>query len=379
MCVTQDEGPEPSRHLYMTLAPDECSPCVPRGVTCSPMSEWTMPVKAGGEGVAAGGAASKALAIRNPKTGEVIARKALLGKTEQAKAALLSKDAKLKWQAAAKVLRQSRWCADHSTFSALNVDGLRRPNSELGASYQTPRDAARLARVQAKHGMGSMDPAKSKRGTNAWVASARAAMTLERNAAGMGPGEKIPRAAAATLAALSLEPGIGLRQMKQQKLQPLQEPEPAASEQKEEEAAASIGVVEPHLELLEDKPLEAKRPWKPKFLMNQKKEDDLVPEETATSAGDSQIQEASDTNSGEELCPPSSPEVAPLEAKELCPPSSPEAAPFEAAPQEASPKAETPPPSPAAAILGEFFQSPRHRGGKSRKKSSDASLPSPPL
>merc|ERR1740138_1502093 len=105
-------------------------------------------------------------------------------------------------------------------------------------------------------------------------------MTLERNAPGMGPGEKIPAAAALTLSALSLEPSGLNRQKQQQTQQPLPEPTP------QEEDVAVISAVEPHraAEVL----LEAKRPWKPKRLMNQKKDDDLVPEETATSAGESQ-------------------------------------------------------------------------------------------
>jgi hypothetical protein len=78
----------------------------------------------------------KAFAFKDPKTGEVISRMALLETPgEQAqnkvKPGCLTPEQKARWQAAARMvtiyMRQGRWTPDHSSFSALNVDQIRLP------------------------------------------------------------------------------------------------------------------------------------------------------------------------------------------------------------------------------------------------------------
>eukprot|EP00419_Tripos_fusus_P010189 CAMPEP_0172669250 /NCGR_PEP_ID=MMETSP1074-20121228/9561_1 /TAXON_ID=2916 /ORGANISM="Ceratium fusus, Strain PA161109" /LENGTH=213 /DNA_ID=CAMNT_0013485999 /DNA_START=44 /DNA_END=682 /DNA_ORIENTATION=+ len=79
---------------------------------------------------------NKAFAFKDPNTGEVIPRSALLGRPDdqapsKVKPGGLTAEQKARWQAAAGLvtayMRQGRWTPDHSSFSALNVDEIRRP------------------------------------------------------------------------------------------------------------------------------------------------------------------------------------------------------------------------------------------------------------
>mmetsp|Transcript_65035 Transcript_65035/g.209521 ORF Transcript_65035/g.209521 Transcript_65035/m.209521 type:complete len:833 (-) Transcript_65035:126-2624(-) len=328
MCMMQEPGhfdlQDQNRHVFMAMAPDDCPSHSPTtGSACTSVGEWTPPAKADGS-VGACGSTSKALAIRNPKTGEVIARTALLGKSS-ASTGGLSAIQKTKWQAAAKVvasrLRGARWCADHSTFSALNVDGLRRDpsgapgrGSQQGAGYRQPRAAAHhgsqataklsdpvLPLVTEKAGGKSPDPASQ---------SAKAAAFLNRS---IGRSEKIPAAAAATLAALSLEAGTGRHERRSAVPATAKSPSAeelpasvasavlaASSTPSAPTAAGGVGPEAPAAGTSATPP--AARPWRPKRLVAQEAID-AIQEEPQTSAGGSKpasLPETSDAASGEE-------------------------------------------------------------------------------
>jgi len=90
---------------------------------------------------------NKAFAVKDPKTGEVIPRSALLerpGEQVQSKVKTggLTPEQKARWQAAARVvtiyMRQGRWTPDHSSFSALNVDQIRIPAPGRSRQHRAP-------------------------------------------------------------------------------------------------------------------------------------------------------------------------------------------------------------------------------------------------
>lgn len=186
------------------------------------MGEWGMPqMKA--QSVPN---ASRALAIRNPKTGEVIGGSKVLDeashsqrlrkmKIDSAKQALLggtsleSVLAKAKGFAAAKVVAKrvgaARWCADHSTFSALNIDG------NLDGALRGRGGPLRGDLPQAAQAKPTPTVSKS---TPSAAGDISAGLLAQKGQGGPLPllpltakSTTIGAKAAATLAALSLEPG----------------------------------------------------------------------------------------------------------------------------------------------------------------------------
>uniref|UniRef100_A0A7S4RVD5 MIF4G domain-containing protein n=1 Tax=Alexandrium monilatum TaxID=311494 RepID=A0A7S4RVD5_9DINO len=189
---------------------------------CS-VPEWRRPARAANGALRSGSGASKAIAIRNPKTGEVIAGRAPPGKAD-ASPARTAGPQNPKWLAAAravaKELRARRWFADHSTFSALNVDGPGR-HARCSAGMAAPpvlRDsrwpgAARPSAPLAGGGGSVPAPAVPRapcaRAPPAQQDTARAARAEALLGRAISRSNRLPAAAAATLAALSLEPGLG--------------------------------------------------------------------------------------------------------------------------------------------------------------------------
>lgn len=106
---------------------------------------------------------SRAFGIKDPKTGEVITRSALLEKAGELPSGPrcgnggsgggMTAVQKAKWQAAAGVvtryMRQGRWSADHSTFSALNVDEVRLSSGGAPRQGQQKASAAAVAGRQS--------------------------------------------------------------------------------------------------------------------------------------------------------------------------------------------------------------------------------------
>jgi len=108
------------------------APAAASGQMRANAAPWVPPEQQGKTAVST----NKAFAFKNPKTGEVISRSALLerpgGQTQSnIKPGGLTAEQKARWQAAACVvtmyMRQGRWTPDHSSFSALNVDQIRVP------------------------------------------------------------------------------------------------------------------------------------------------------------------------------------------------------------------------------------------------------------
>lgn len=192
---------------------------------------------------------SKALAIRNPKTGEVIA--APVEQQSKARNALTA-FAKTEWAATAEMIckrmRAQKLRPDHSTFSALNVDGLRKaPPKTLRHTTDVLVRPCTLLKE------------------NSPVGSSKITKVLPE-VPFFNPNQKIPSTTAAILAALSLEPGQGKRR-----------PAVAMACQVPSESSP-LGSSSP----AEAPSLASKRPWKPKRLQMQ---EDGSGEEPSTSAG----------------------------------------------------------------------------------------------
>jgi len=113
-------------HMFPSLNPEEQGADSSLAHHCPSMVDWAPTVCDRGLKVPSS-VSSKALTIRNPKTGEVIGPD-----KPRNKVGALTLAAKAKWQEeAAKVLARRagsiKWCADHSTFSALNIEGVVSP------------------------------------------------------------------------------------------------------------------------------------------------------------------------------------------------------------------------------------------------------------
>lgn len=192
---------DPASQLLYELAPDTGRPRKSSRAVRHSQGLWTPNAEAHGAPVSSG--PSKAFDIKNPKTGKTIVREDLLdGKAVHE---VLTPAFKAKWAAAAKVvaarMKSARWCADHSTFSALNVDGIRPPKSAraAGAAQVDPASSRQQApSAAASRPAGVVE----KKGVEGQEGSALFASFLDQRALSSG---KISAKAAANIAALSLE------------------------------------------------------------------------------------------------------------------------------------------------------------------------------
>jgi len=193
-----------SGHMFVPLNPEEQG--AHNGLThhCPSMVDWAPKVADGSITVPSSGG-SKALTIRNPKTGEVIGPEK---PTNNIGALTLA--AKAKWQQeAAKVLARRagsiKWCADHSTFSALNIDSVMAPAGK-STMNRSIIDGVLKKPVHEKRGDEGIVLMSRGKAFEQGVVSAKGALLLNRK---LRQGKKVSATTAATLAALSLEPGLG--------------------------------------------------------------------------------------------------------------------------------------------------------------------------
>jgi len=213
-----------------------------------------------GSAIAGGSTTSKAFDIKNPKTGKKLDREDLLDKGG-VQGGVLSPAFKAKWAAAAKVvasrMRSHRWCADHSTFSALNVDGICHPRPGRGLGHRRPV-------AQWRHGADAAREVPQQKLPPAAEAAEAPAPSLKDFR--IPQGEKVSAKTAANIAALSLE----------------------SCTEKKLAHHSSVG----------------SRPWRPKCMQG-KEGADVQQEELPTSAAESSpsLQEGSDAASGEDESP----------------------------------------------------------------------------
>mmetsp|Transcript_8729 Transcript_8729/g.20024 ORF Transcript_8729/g.20024 Transcript_8729/m.20024 type:complete len:731 (-) Transcript_8729:93-2285(-) len=289
VCMMQPRG------AYASGQPGEATPVQPLMEVPSPEApgDWApaprKPASGGGIG------ASKALVIRNPKTGEVVGgdreapalakestecmseemRKAL--RIEKTRQVLLEKtnlpnmllrSAKLRGGTAAKVMSKrgqaAMWCTDRSTFSALNIDSVARPytSGPLKSDLQAHTDEARaLAEVRPQE-----KAAPKEQGATAKAVDKAKTIAALRNrmqkAAPWAPSEplilpkKVMEAAMQESDETEAKTVAGNRQPWRPKFlvsrQDSAEPAPEAEESKlavasaaEEDASASTGETEP--------------------------------------------------------------------------------------------------------------------------------------
>jgi len=111
VCMMSQQGYADGSHVLMPEMGGAARPVLPSDV---PPGEWG----------AAKASTAKSMTIRNPETGEVI------GSKPDEETSRSAKDVKklqgtTKREVLTRRMRAARWCADHSTFSALNIEGVK--------------------------------------------------------------------------------------------------------------------------------------------------------------------------------------------------------------------------------------------------------------
>mmetsp|Transcript_146827 Transcript_146827/g.366153 ORF Transcript_146827/g.366153 Transcript_146827/m.366153 type:complete len:756 (-) Transcript_146827:450-2717(-) len=238
-------------------------------------------------------ALNKALAIRNPKTGEVITGDACHN-------TILSRATRAKWRAAAPLVCsrmrrcQQHWRPDHSTFTALNVDGLRRPvpgGSMVAAQVPTlPTAAASAAAAAAACGSWAQMAKGSCPGND----MGQAVNMFDRTLA-MQSASRVSATMSATLSALTKDAQPGTTKLAGD----------ADASESQEQPTTTLSGHQPSesSEIDSDKDKEkltSKRPWKPKHMRSSIEEGTETPSTYAGDSASPSMPETSDGASGED-------------------------------------------------------------------------------
>lgn len=243
MCMAQDFQPEVVGYGYVLVDMSGTEHCLPAysldyGVTV-PM-EWVPSVVPGMQ-ACPGATYSKALTIRDPKTGEIVTLNSSPAPQTEKPAAETKLSEKEKWMLAAesvaKRMRAVRLKADRSTFSALNLDGVRDLKASKG-SQNALKSSGKLLTVTVPMDpvMPRQEPAEKVERRPLPVATPAIKKAAVKSSI-MAPriGDMLTPAAAASLAALCLDPGsVGQprkRALKVKIREPCEEDDAASEEQ----------------------------------------------------------------------------------------------------------------------------------------------------
>eukprot|EP00403_Amphidinium_massartii_P032030 CAMPEP_0178436200 /NCGR_PEP_ID=MMETSP0689_2-20121128/34318_1 /TAXON_ID=160604 /ORGANISM="Amphidinium massartii, Strain CS-259" /LENGTH=710 /DNA_ID=CAMNT_0020058291 /DNA_START=50 /DNA_END=2182 /DNA_ORIENTATION=- len=125
VCMMSQQGYADGNHV---LVPGSQLPGAAHSVLPSevPPGEW-------GAAKASAGFGGKAMTIRNPETGEIIGSKPKAEDASRSAKDVKKLQSTTKREVLTRRMRAARWCADHSTFSALNIEGL--PRALTGSPF----------------------------------------------------------------------------------------------------------------------------------------------------------------------------------------------------------------------------------------------------